>query len=150
MKASTKMQKGFTLIELMVVIVIIGILSAVALPKMFGMSAKAKASEVMPASVQYERLQTAYFQETNDVAAMGTIGYDAPTDGNFAYTETATSTSDQSLVITSQAEYNNCPNGSTWTTQVLTTSGLQSSRAIVGAGCDVITSSKYPKLLADI
>jgi len=39
------LQKGFTLVELMIVIVIVGILSAVALPNFLNQTGKAKASE---------------------------------------------------------------------------------------------------------
>jgi len=42
---NTKNKKGFTLVELMVVIVIVGILAAVAIPKFLDASNKAKASE---------------------------------------------------------------------------------------------------------
>jgi prepilin-type N-terminal cleavage/methylation domain-containing protein len=71
-------KQGFTLIELMVVIVIMGILAAVAVPKLFGMIAKSKASEVGPAAGTYIKLQDAYVSESNQIGSWELVGYDAP------------------------------------------------------------------------
>lgn len=81
--------KGFTLIELMVVIVIIGVLAALAIPKFTDASAKAKASEAPTCLASYDHAQLAYIAETSGTGALVNLVYDAPTGSKwFDYAET--------------------------------------------------------------
>ena len=62
----------------MVVIVIMGILAAVAVPKLFGMIAKSKASEVPTAAGTWVNMVEAYAQESYKGGDWNQIGYTAP------------------------------------------------------------------------
>lgn len=119
------MKKGFTLVEIMVVIVILGILAAVGIPKLFGSIAKAKASEIPVAAGSYVRLQDVYLGEKTVLGSWGSIGYNAPGNGatdNFTYggdcfNETDTKELQQGALgwkATSKVSLNDCPAQSSW------------------------------------
>ena len=72
------MKKGFTLVEVMIVVIVMGILAVVALPKLFGHIAKAKAAEVPIAAGTYIKLQDAYLTESPVVGSWQRIGYAPP------------------------------------------------------------------------
>lgn len=128
-------KQGFTLIELMVVIVIMGILAAVAVPKLFGMIAKSKASEVGPAAGTYVKLQQAYFSEASMAGGWQLIGYMAPgvnsSTTNFNYTPEgiapAASNGLASGVVgwaaSNKNNLNECTAGKNWTVTLSKTIG---------------------------
>ena len=152
-------KQGFTLIELMVVIVIMGILAAVAVPKLFGMIAKSKASEVGPAAGTYVKLQQAYFSERNLIGGWELIGYMAPSGEaaskttNFEYkvgtigttAGVAATASDQvGWTAANRMNLNECAMGDNWNVGMKAATGTTSAdlaftASVTGKGCTALT-----------
>ena len=106
-------QKGFTLIELMIVVAIIGILAAVALPAYQDYTKKAKFAEVISVANTYKTAVAACAQEAGTLTgcSSGALGVPASistthvasvlvTDGVITVTPTATTDTGATLILT--------------------------------------------------
>ena len=88
-----QMQKGFTLIELMIVVAIIGILAAVALPAYQDYTTRAKMTEVLSFAASGKTAVAEYFQSEGTLpVANEDAGLGVATDITSQYVESVTVT----------------------------------------------------------
>jgi len=128
-----RVQQGFTLIELMIVVAIIGILAAVALPAYQTYTVKAKVSEALLAASQCRTTISEVYQTGNPSAPPAADGWGCEnssqqskyiasvhTDGNGVIT--VATTGDASLSLAANSNVTLIPYNATGTTALTNTS----------------------------
>ena len=135
MKFGFKGQKGFSIIELMVVVGIIGVLAAVGLPKMQIFLAKSKRAEAKMTLSAYKTMQEGYYVDGNGYGNNSQIGF---TNMNQVYTFASTSNATTYSATMTAALGRLCSNSpiEVWTVNQLTTDVVPDNAAKNALNCN--------------
>jgi prepilin-type N-terminal cleavage/methylation domain-containing protein len=114
MKKMLKNKKGFTLIELMIVVAIIGILAAIAIPNFMNYQCKARQSEAKSNLGAIRVAQETYMAENNTYAA-DIVNLSWETKGETEYTYSITSADSTSFTAQATAANFKGADTDTWT-----------------------------------
>ena len=97
----SKLQRGFTLIELMIVVAIIGILAAIAIPNFTRFQAKSKQSEVKTNLKAIFTAAKSYFAERDNYGStFNDIGYASEPGGRYKFAWNASTGGNTSISCT--------------------------------------------------
>jgi type IV pilus assembly protein PilA len=110
-------KKGFTLIELMIVVAIIGILAAIAIPNFLKFQAKSKQSEAKTNLKGIYTAETGYFGEQNSYGTFQTVNWAPVGNSRYRFTVLTSSTDEGNLTVTFDAWSGATP---AWTTNSFT------------------------------
>lgn len=114
MKQLMANKKGFTLIELMIVVAIIGILAAIAIPNFLSYQCKARQSEAKQGLGAMRTSQEAYFAEFDTYAKNASIGF-AGVKGNSKYSFSVLAADTNSFTCQATADLDTDNTIDTWT-----------------------------------
>jgi type IV pilus assembly protein PilA len=137
-----KTQKGFTLIELMITVAIVGILAAVALPAYQDYSIRAQVSEGMQLAGGVQTAEAEYYSNNGSYADLTTLGITAPT-GKYVSGITVTSAAG-AAEATLQVAYANAAANSQLQADVLTFTSVTDANGNVHWSCGG-TGTTVPK-----
>ncbi|WP_027950733.1 pilin [Haliea salexigens] len=139
-------QKGFTLIELMIVIAIVGILAAIALPAYQDYTVRAKMSEPLAALAEAKTTIAEYYSATGNLPSLAAAGINSNPDREVVASIVYTSPAAGPL-LTARVKAAVIPGGGSGTALEFLLSGTTRSDRSIDWKCKPQTSGIEPKYL---